>query len=106
MRDVKSAIISHEQTQSNRACCFQTLDAVFSKNLFSDYLNRNQLSQIIYWRVSQVIVIFFRIIFKISVCNCFFYAMYLAVSLKFMKVYENKRRRKKFTNIFVRRTCH
>ena len=29
--DVASAIISHEQTQSNRVCCSQTLDAVFSK---------------------------------------------------------------------------
>ena len=27
--DVAFAIISHEQTQSNRVCCFQTLDAVF-----------------------------------------------------------------------------
>ena len=39
MRDVASAFISHEQTQSNRACCFQTLDAVFPKDLFSDYLS-------------------------------------------------------------------
>ena len=38
VRDVASAIISHEQTQSNRVCCFQTLDAVFPKDLFSDYL--------------------------------------------------------------------
>ena len=30
MRDVATAIIPHEQTQSNR-------DAVFSKDLFSDY---------------------------------------------------------------------
>ena len=36
--DVASAIISHEQTQLNRVCCFQTLDAVFPKDLFSDYL--------------------------------------------------------------------
>ena len=38
MRDVASAIISHEQTQSNRVCCFQTLDAVFLKDLLSDYI--------------------------------------------------------------------
>ena len=37
VRDVASAIISHEQTQSNRVCCFQTLDAVIPKGLFSDY---------------------------------------------------------------------
>ena len=36
--DVASVIISHEQTQSNRVCCFQTLDAVFPKDLLSDYL--------------------------------------------------------------------
>ena len=40
MRDITSAIISHEQTQSNRVCSFQTLDAVFPKDLFSDYLFR------------------------------------------------------------------
>ena len=37
VRDVLSAIISHEQTQYNRICRFQTLDAVFPKDLFSDY---------------------------------------------------------------------
>ena len=37
VRDIASAIISHEQTQSNRVCCFQTLDAVFPKDLLSDY---------------------------------------------------------------------
>ena len=31
VRDVASAIISHEQTQSNRVCCFQILDADISK---------------------------------------------------------------------------
>ena len=31
--DVVFAIISHEQNQSNRTCCFQTLDAVFPKDL-------------------------------------------------------------------------
>ena len=36
VRDVASATISHEQTQLNRDCCFQTLDAVFPKDLFSD----------------------------------------------------------------------
>ena len=37
---VRDVIISHEDTQSNRICnsCFETLDAVFPKNLFSDYL--------------------------------------------------------------------
>ena len=38
VRDVASAIISYEQTQSNRVCCFQTLDAIFPKDLLSDYL--------------------------------------------------------------------
>ena len=38
VRDVTSAIISHEQTQSNRVCYFQTLDAVFPKDPLSDYL--------------------------------------------------------------------
>ena len=37
MRDVASAIISHEQTQKP-SLLFQTLDAVFPKDLFSDYL--------------------------------------------------------------------
>ena len=41
MKDVESAIISHEQTQSNRVCCFQTLDAVFPKDLYSDYLEHS-----------------------------------------------------------------
>ena len=39
MRDVAPAIISHEQTELNRVCCFQTLDVVFPKNLFSDNFN-------------------------------------------------------------------
>ena len=38
VRDVASAIISHEQTQSNRVCYFQTLDAVFPKDPLSDHL--------------------------------------------------------------------
>ena len=38
VRDVASAMISHEQTlKSDRVCCFQTLDAAFPKDLFSDY---------------------------------------------------------------------
>ena len=37
VRNVASAIISHEQTQSNRVCCFQTLDAAYPKDLLSDY---------------------------------------------------------------------
>ena len=32
VRDVASAIISHEQSQLNRVCCFNRLDAVFSKD--------------------------------------------------------------------------
>ena len=39
VRDVASGIISHEQTQSNRVCLFQTLDGVFPKDLFTDYLS-------------------------------------------------------------------
>ena len=31
VRDVASVIISHEQTQSNRVCCFQSLDARIAK---------------------------------------------------------------------------
>ena len=38
VRDLASAIITHEQTQQNRVCCFQTLDAVIPKDLLSDYL--------------------------------------------------------------------
>ena len=38
VRDVTSAIISHEQTQSNRVCYFQNSDAVFPKDPLSDYL--------------------------------------------------------------------
>ena len=40
VKNVASAItcISHEQTQSNRDCCFQILDAVFPKDLFSEHL--------------------------------------------------------------------
>ena len=41
VRDVASSSISHEQTQSNQASCFQTLDAVFPKDpqfrLFRDH---------------------------------------------------------------------
>ena len=37
LRDVASASISHEQTQSNRVCWFQTLDAAIQKDLFSDF---------------------------------------------------------------------
>ena len=33
------AITAHEQTQSIPVCCFQTLDAVFPKDLFSDYFD-------------------------------------------------------------------
>ena len=36
-----SVIISLEQTQSNRVCCFQTLEAVFPKDHFSDYFVLN-----------------------------------------------------------------
>ena len=32
-------------TDSNRVCCFQTLDAVFPKDLFSDYLLTYKYSQ-------------------------------------------------------------
>ena len=39
VRDVASAIISHEQTQPNRVCFFQTLDATSPKDQLSDYLN-------------------------------------------------------------------
>ena len=40
VRDVAFTVIYHEQSQLNRVCCFQTSDAVFSKDLFffSDYL--------------------------------------------------------------------
>ena len=40
VRDIASAIISHEQTQYTvkLRLLFQTLDAVFPKDLFSDYL--------------------------------------------------------------------
>ena len=38
MRDVVSAIISHEQIQYNRVCCFQSLDAVFPKYPFLYHL--------------------------------------------------------------------
>ena len=37
LRDVASAIIFHEHTESNLVCCFQTPHAVFPKDLFSDY---------------------------------------------------------------------
>ena len=40
VRDVASEIISHEQNQLNRVCCFHTLDVVFPKDLFSDYTRR------------------------------------------------------------------
>ena len=32
-RDVASAIISHEQNQSNPVCCFQTLDVVHTRSV-------------------------------------------------------------------------
>ena len=38
VRCVASAIIAHEQTRTNRVCCFQTLDLIFPKDLFSDHL--------------------------------------------------------------------
>ena len=28
--------------QSNRVCCFQTLDVVFPKDLFSDYIEKDE----------------------------------------------------------------
>ena len=51
MRDVATAIISHEQTQSNCDCCFQTLDAVFLKDLFSDHF---KISHLIFLSKCQV----------------------------------------------------
>ena len=36
VRDVASTIISHEQIQSNRVCCLQTLDGVFPKDMSRD----------------------------------------------------------------------
>ena len=42
VRDVAPAIISHEQTQYNRVCCFQTLDAVFPKDPFLQIIKRPQ----------------------------------------------------------------
>ena len=30
--------LKNKQTQSNRVCCFQTVDTVLSKDLISDYL--------------------------------------------------------------------
>ena len=39
VRDVASAVISHEQTQSNRVSWFQSLNAVFPKDLISGNLN-------------------------------------------------------------------
>ena len=38
VKDVAAAILSNKQTQSNRVCCFQTMDAVFPKVPFSDHL--------------------------------------------------------------------
>ena len=55
MRYVAPAIISQEQTQSNRVCCFQTLDAVFPKALLSDYL----LSCKYYWETMDVMTFVF-----------------------------------------------
>ena len=37
---VASDLILHEQTQSNQVCCFQILNAVFPKDLFSVYLDK------------------------------------------------------------------
>ena len=42
MIHLASAIISHEQTQSNRVCCFQTLGAVFPKDFILNYLGLNR----------------------------------------------------------------
>ena len=39
MSGVVNAIIFHEQVQSDLVCCFQTLDAVCSKDLFSGYFS-------------------------------------------------------------------
>ena len=33
VRDIAFAIISHKQTQSNRVCYFQDLNAIFQKDL-------------------------------------------------------------------------
>ena len=41
VRDVSSVIISHEQTQSNRVCCFQTLDFAFQRSLFRLFSDHN-----------------------------------------------------------------
>ena len=57
VRDVAPAIISHEQTQLNRVCCFQTLNAVFPKDLFSDYLNvDNHETVVIMYDIFQVLL--------------------------------------------------
>ena len=37
VRDVASINISHDQTQSNRVCCFQIVDAVPPQDLFSGF---------------------------------------------------------------------
>ena len=46
MRDVASVIISHEQTQSNRLCCFQNLDNVFQRISFQNIVTKHLYSSI------------------------------------------------------------
>ena len=43
VRDIASAITPYEQTQSNRVCCSQTLDAVFPKDLFFRLFQRGKV---------------------------------------------------------------
>ena len=47
MLHLPSAIVSHEQTQSNLVCRCQTLDAVFPKDPFSDYFEQMETCALI-----------------------------------------------------------
>ena len=65
VRDIASAIISHERLNNTKSSFFQTGNAVFRKNLFSDYWKSCSLGflfWLFYFTSSQFCVILFRLV--------------------------------------------
>ena len=53
VRDVVSVIISHEQTQSNRVCFFQSLDVVLPKDLFC-LASKAYIGSVLFWTSANI----------------------------------------------------
>ena len=54
MRDVTSSSIVHEHTQSNRVCCFQTLDALLPNDTIFRLFRDLNSCRCIMWRPENV----------------------------------------------------